>query len=785
MLGVDKWTPFVLAFLLYTGKESFASFTPIDNYLVVCGSSNNITFQGRTFFPDIEHYETEIKPNKSVAITSEVNVPSPLYKSARLFSGNASYIFKIRHHGRHWIRLYFHPFPDSNHNMAFASITVVAHSFVLLSNFTFMNHSASHLFKEYSINITSDQLIVTFIPHNNNSIVFVNAIEVVSIPDELFPDQILVALNPSSFFEQLSKSALETVYRVNVGGASLSTENDTLGRTWENDETYFQSTNNSYAFNISTIPAAIQYSAAVTAPPLVYATAKSMRNASERSDLSWVFIVDPNFLYFVRVHFCDIISKSLHTLVFNLFINGAFAVRSLDLSSKTKDLGVPYYKDFISHSSGNTLKVSVSPYTMEDTWNAIMNGVEIMKVINQVGSLDGFSSVQSHDSSLPTKKSVSPKNDENRSKQKTSGKLGIIIGCCVCVLTFLVVLGLSFCWLKSRRLKKKSATTSKFLRNFTLHAIREATNGFDPNLLIGEGGFGKVYKGTLENKKTVAIKVANPESRQGLNEFHNEIELLSGLRHQNLVSLVGYCSEDSELILLYNYMENGSLSSHLYGRDFVPLSWKQRLEICIGAAKGLCYLHSGANQSIIHRDVKTANILLDGNFVPKVADFGISKKGPLLDKSHVTTNVKGSFGYVDPEYFRTKFLTKKSDVYSFGVLLIEVICGKPALDYARPTQQMNLAIWALSCDKEGTFHELVDPYLIGRVNMDSLNKVSKLAWKCLEESRVNRPPMGYVLCELEEALHLELASQVLNDNGDSFTQANVDNGFTDDIVDVA
>ncbi|RHN74796.1 putative protein kinase RLK-Pelle-CrRLK1L-1 family [Medicago truncatula] len=253
--------------------------------------------------------------------------------------------------------------------------------------------------------------------------------------------------------------------------------------------------------------------------------------------------------------------------------------------------------------------------------------------------------------------------------------------------------------------------------------MQQATNCFDAELIIGKEGFGKVYKGTLENGEVVAIKVANPESRQGLGEFQNEIELLSGLSHSNLVSLVGCYNEDSELILVYNYMANGSLSSHLYGRDFVPLSWKQRLAICLGAAKGLLYLHTGAKQSIIHRDVKTTNILLDKKIVPKVSDFGISKKGPILDKSHVTTNVKGSFGYVDPEYFRTKFLTKKSDVFSFGVVLIEVICGKPALDDALPTQQMNLALRALSCDKKGTFHEMMDPYLIGKVNMDSLNKV--------------------------------------------------------------
>jgi len=814
ILEVAKCAPFILILLLnMTCQGSFASFHPIDNYLVACGSSHNITFQGRTFISDIEfeHSNFTKKANKSLAVTSKLNnTLSPLYNSAQLFFEMASYTFKIQQKGRHWIRLHFHPFPDSNPNMTFASITVVTESFVLLTNFTFINYSSSYLMKEYAINITSPRLSLTFIPQKN-SLVFVNAIEVISIPYDLLLNQIVAVapLNQSTFSQQFSKSGLETVFRVNVGGATLS---DTLGRTWETDEYYFHhpinnSTSSTSTHVVSTNPAAIRYSVgdipimtphelvhatSVTASPLVYATARALKNASNSQsqgyNLSWIFNVDPSFMYFVRVHFCDIISNSLNNnMVFDLSINGVFAVRSLDLSSETSGLASPYFYDFISYSSRDTFKVivSVDPDKMEYPLNAIMNGVEILKISNDEGRFNGISSFQGFYSSVSgneTSVSHSPKNSFQR-------KLGIwwtiiLTGLSVCVLTFLAFGGLSFCYLKSRRRKKNLVASFKFLRHFTLHEMRQATNNFDAELLIGAGGFGNVYKGTLENGKIVAIKVANPESRQGLSEFHNEIELLSGLRHSNLVSLVGCCNEDSELILVYNYMANGSLSSHLYGRDFVPLSWKQRLCICIGAAKGLLYLHTGAKQSIIHRDVKTTNILLDENLVPKVADFGISKKGPLLDKSHVTTNVKGSFGYLDPEYFRTKFLTKKSDVYSFGVALLEVICGKPALDDALPTQQMNLALWALSCNKKGTFHEMMDPYLIGKVNMESLNKVLELAWKCLEDRRANRPPMGYVLCQLEEALHLELASLVLNnnENGDSSTYASDSVGNTEDVL---
>ncbi|XP_027355274.1 receptor-like protein kinase THESEUS 1 [Abrus precatorius] len=754
--------PFCLAFLLYLCKESLASFIPIDNYLVACGSSDKLTFQDRTFIPDSEHANVEIKAMKSVALTTKHGVPSPLYQSARVFSEQSSYKFKIEQQGRHWIRLYFHPFPHSNPNMAFASITVVTdNSFVLLNNFIFQDNKDSYLFKEYVIIVTSNELLLTFIPHHN-SIVFVNAVEVVSMPDLLFP-QLLNPPVPSNF-------ALETVYRLNIGGASIASHDDILSRTWENDEIYFHSA--STAVNISTNTSSIKPMdfLPITAPPLVYASAKAWGDdATSGSRLSWNFSVSPDFIYFVRIHFCNIISNVSNSLHLDLFINEGITLKSLVLSFLTGDLAEPYFKGFVTNGKGNSLTVSVSPDMMTDSTNATMNGLEILKISNDFGSLDGFSSVDD----ILTKSS------------KISTKLKvIIIGCTVSVFMFLAFLGLSLCYLIARRREKKSEITFKFPKRFTLQAIKQATNDFDQSLLIGEGGFGKVYQGTLENGETVAIKVANHESKQGLNEFHNEIELLSGLGHPNLVSLIGCCTENSELILVYKYMAKGSFSSHLYGTDFVPLSWKQRLGICIGAAKGLCYLHFGAKHSIIHRDVKTANILLDENLVAKVADFGISKKGR-LDKSHVTTNVKGSFGYLDPDYFRTKCLTEKSDVYSFGAVLIEVICGKPALDDARPTQHVNLAIWALNCHENGTFHEMMDPYLIGKVNMDSLTKVSELAWKCLHDSRVKRPPMAYVLCQLEEALHLELSSPLCNGSADSVSHAHLENGFANGIEDVA
>ncbi|KAH0731789.1 hypothetical protein KY289_002977 [Solanum tuberosum] len=218
-------------------------------------------------------------------------------------------------------------------------------------------------------------------------------------------------------------------------------------------------------------------------------------------------------------------------------------------------------------------------------------------------------------------------------------------------------------------------------RFFSFEELKKWTNNFSETNDIGCGGYGKVYRGTLPNGELVAIKRALQGSAQGAREFKSEIELLSRIHHKNVVGLAGFCFDQAEQMLVYEYIPNGTLKDGLSGKTGIRLDWMRRLNIAIGAARGLQYLHDLVSPPIIHRDIKSNNILLDGNLNAKVADFGLSRF--LGEKGHITTQVKGTMGYMDPEYYMTNQLTEKSDVFSFGVVLLEIVTGKVPIDKGR------------------------------------------------------------------------------------------------------
>ncbi|KAH9289558.1 hypothetical protein KI387_033675, partial [Taxus chinensis] len=220
--------------------------------------------------------------------------------------------------------------------------------------------------------------------------------------------------------------------------------------------------------------------------------------------------------------------------------------------------------------------------------------------------------------------------------------------------------------------------------------VKAMTGNFERE--IGKGGYGPVFHGCLQDKE-VAIKILSDKSHQGITEFSTEVDVLSKLHHKNLVKFVGYCFEGQNLVLIYDYMCNGDLRQRLDGQDS-SLDWGKRLKIALDAAQGLEYLHLSCKPGIIHRDVKSSNILLNERMYAKIADFGFSKMGPLEGATHVTTLVKGTTGYLDPEYYTAHRLTEKSDVYSFGVVLMEIICGRRPLFFDSSTQQqIHITSW--------------------------------------------------------------------------------------------
>ncbi|XP_019702245.1 nodulation receptor kinase isoform X2 [Elaeis guineensis] len=297
--------------------------------------------------------------------------------------------------------------------------------------------------------------------------------------------------------------------------------------------------------------------------------------------------------------------------------------------------------------------------------------------------------------------------------------------------------------------------TSPVVQQFFLKYIENATCSY--KTLIGEGGFGAVYRGTLPHGQDVAVKVRSATSTQGTREFDNEVNLLSTIRHENLVPLLGYCCENDQQILVYPFMSNGSLQDRLYGEAAKrkSLDWPTRLSIALGAARGLMYLHTFAGRCIIHRDVKSSNILLDDSMCGKVADFGFSKYAPQEGDSAASLEVRGTAGYLDPEYYSTQQLSTKSDVFSFGVVLLEIITGREPLNIHRPRNEWSLVEWAKVFIRESRIEEIVDPSIKGQYHSEAMWRVVEAALACTEPFSSYRPSMVDIVRELEDALIIE------------------------------
>ncbi|KAI9177116.1 hypothetical protein LWI28_011266 [Acer negundo] len=285
---------------------------------------------------------------------------------------------------------------------------------------------------------------------------------------------------------------------------------------------------------------------------------------------------------------------------------------------------------------------------------------------------------------------------------------------------------------------------------FTLRDLQFATNRFSAENVLGEGGYGIVYKGRLINGTEVAVKKILNNVGQAEKEFRVEVEAIGHVRHKNLVRLLGYCMEGVHRMLVYEYVNNGNLEQWLHGamRQHGTLTWEARMKVILGTAKALAYLHEAIEPKIVHRDIKSSNILIDDEFNSKVSDFGLAK---LLDsgESHITTRVMGTFGYVAPEYANTGLLNEKSDIYSFGVLLLEAVTGRDPVDYGRPANEVNLVEWLKMMVGTRRAEEVADPNLEVKPATRALKRALLVALRCVDPDSEKRPKMSQVVRMLE------------------------------------
>ncbi|KAF5475282.1 hypothetical protein F2P56_007105 [Juglans regia] len=430
--------------------------------------------------------------------------------------------------------------------------------------------------------------------------------------------------------------------------------------------------------------------------------------------------------YTVKLHFAEIIlrnNRSFYSVgrrIFDVYIQDKLVLKDFDIEKEAGGVDKPVIRNFTAVVTNKTLEIRFY-------WAG--KGTQDVPRRGTYGPLISAISIDSN---------FHPPDDRKR-------KIFLALG------TVLLVSALVFTILGILRWKGYlGGRTSREHGSLVEMQIKAATNNFDAANKLGEGGFGSVYKGTLLDGTIIAVKQLSSKSKQGNREFVNEIGMISGLQHPNVVRLYGCCIERNQLLLVYEYMENNSLAHALFGPEESPvkLDWHTRQKICVGIARGLAFLHEESPLKIVHRDIKTTNVLLDRDLNPKISDFGLAKLDE-EENTHISTRVAGTIGYMAPEYALWGYLTYKADVYSFGIVALELVAGKNNMKF-RPTDDfVCLLDWALVLQQKGNLMELVDPRLGSNFSKEEAARMVKVALLCTNPSPVLRPTMSAVVSMLE------------------------------------
>ncbi|XP_073124011.1 probable receptor-like protein kinase At5g38990 isoform X2 [Henckelia pumila] len=660
----------------------------------------------------------------SSAISQCISADPIAYKNARISRSMFSYTFHTEP-GQKFIRLHFNPTTYKGFKRYKDLFTVEAASFTLLHNFSASLTAGAlgvkSFVKEFCINVQENQqLEMVFSSQSQDTYAFINGIEIKSVP------------SPHSYLHGVGigqSTALEMVHREKVKQGTLLVPHDDSSDVFGMWETHPE------------------------------------EKPNRSNKIKWKIPVSVGFRYLVRLHFSHLGIDMTETVDVMLKVLGK--EMNADIVVERDKNGILGYRDYLVLMTGckeekRVLLIYLQPKDRVPLGERPLVGFEIFKISN-------------HDNSLA---SPNPMPLEPSSPLWTIQSLFLILVHRNAIPT-VIALVCSIVY-KLREIReaneekeenKPSARAQRFCRRFSLEEIQLATRNFSQELLIGKGGFGNVYKGIIdkEEEKTVAIKRLKPSSNQGATEFLTEIETLSELKHLNLVSLIGYCNEPGEMILVYEYLSGGTLSEHLYnlakGKNYLSsLTWKQCLGICVGAGRGLDYLHTGC--AIIHGDVKASNILLDDNLMAKLSDFGTARHENGSDlQTEVSSLIKGTLGYIDPYYLSSCVLTRKSDIYAFGVVLLEVLCGRPVFDPRLAQDEHILTEWARDEISKGKFDQIVSASLRQEISPGSLESFLKISQSCMHDEPEKRPTMAQVVLQLESVIaqHESMRTLVKNE----------------------